>query len=167
MPVGTEATGRRGHLPNVPWRPIKIHLPSPASSLEGAGLGRKAGGASDDLCFPDRPPQLATSSFLLFLLTGIVSVAFLLLPLQDELGSQLPQILHVSLGQKLVAAYILGERWDLGGRLAGPHGCSPPWSSFSPLQDSSPRCFSGPEPSAHPPPTSWGRDLDMPMRQPL
>lgn len=53
-------------------------------------------------------PQLATSSFLLFLLTGIVSVAFLLLPLQDELGSQLPQILHVSLGQKLVAAYILG-----------------------------------------------------------
>ncbi|ELK29538.1 Motile sperm domain-containing protein 3 [Myotis davidii] len=53
-------------------------------------------------------PQLATSSFLLFLLTGIVSVAFLLLPLQDELGSQLPRILHVSLGQKLVAAYILG-----------------------------------------------------------
>lgn len=53
-------------------------------------------------------PQLATSSFLLFLLTGIVSVAFLLLPLQDELGSQLPQILHVSLGQKLVAAYVLG-----------------------------------------------------------
>nr|KAF6366662.1 motile sperm domain containing 3 [Pipistrellus kuhlii] len=52
--------------------------------------------------------QLATSSFLLFLLTGIVSVAFLLLPLQDELGSQLPQVLHVSLGQKLVAAYILG-----------------------------------------------------------
>ncbi|XP_027467648.1 motile sperm domain-containing protein 3 isoform X2 [Zalophus californianus] len=59
--------------------------------------------------FPENhPPQLATSSFLLFLLTGIVSVAFLLLPLQDELGSQLPQILHVSLGQKLVAAYILG-----------------------------------------------------------
>ncbi|XP_044089020.1 motile sperm domain-containing protein 3 [Neovison vison] len=59
--------------------------------------------------FPEnRPPQLATSSFLLFLLTGIVSVAFLLLPLQDELGSQLPQILHVTLGQKLVAAYILG-----------------------------------------------------------
>nr|KAF6355509.1 motile sperm domain containing 3 [Myotis myotis] len=57
---------------------------------------------------PDSTPQLATSSFLLFLLTGIVSVAFLLLPLQDELGSQLPQILHVSLGQKLVAAYILG-----------------------------------------------------------
>ncbi|XP_069342543.1 motile sperm domain-containing protein 3 isoform X2 [Eulemur rufifrons] len=52
--------------------------------------------------------QLATSSFLLFLLTGIVSVAFLLLPLQDELGSQLPQVLHVSLGQKLVAAYVLG-----------------------------------------------------------
>ncbi|KAM5228941.1 motile sperm domain-containing protein 3 isoform 2-T2 [Ctenodactylus gundi] len=52
--------------------------------------------------------QLAASSFLLFLLTGIVSVAFLLLPLQDELGSQLPQVLHVSLGQKLVAAYVLG-----------------------------------------------------------
>ncbi|KAF7477509.1 motile sperm domain-containing protein 3 isoform X2 [Marmota monax] len=52
--------------------------------------------------------QLATSSFLLFLMTGIVSVAFLLLPLQDELGSQLPQVLHVSLGQKLVAAYVLG-----------------------------------------------------------
>ncbi|EPY80203.1 motile sperm domain containing 3-like protein [Camelus ferus] len=59
--------------------------------------------------FPENPhPQLATSSFLLFLLTGIVSVAFLLLPLQDEFGSQLPQILHVSLGQKLVAAYVLG-----------------------------------------------------------
>ncbi|KAG5195374.1 hypothetical protein MJG53_018309 [Ovis ammon polii x Ovis aries] len=59
--------------------------------------------------FPENPhPQLATSSFLLFLLMGTVSVAFLLLPLQDELGSQLPQILHVSLGQKLVAAYVLG-----------------------------------------------------------
>ncbi|XP_053414032.1 motile sperm domain-containing protein 3 isoform X2 [Nycticebus coucang] len=52
--------------------------------------------------------QLATSSFLLFLLTGIISVAFLLLPLHDELGSQLPRVLHVSLGQKLVAAYVLG-----------------------------------------------------------
>ncbi|TKC48770.1 hypothetical protein EI555_019590, partial [Monodon monoceros] len=60
--------------------------------------------------FPENPlPHLATSSFLLFLLMGTVSVAFLLLPLQDELGSQLPQILHVSLGQKLVAAYVLGE----------------------------------------------------------
>ncbi|XP_031194234.1 motile sperm domain-containing protein 3 isoform X2 [Mastomys coucha] len=39
---------------------------------------------------------------------SIISVAFLLLPLQDELGSQLPQVLHVSLGQKLVAAYVLG-----------------------------------------------------------
>ncbi|XP_021563667.1 motile sperm domain-containing protein 3 isoform X3 [Carlito syrichta] len=55
---------------------------------------------------PHQP--LAPSSFLLFLLTGIISVAFLLLPLQDELGSQLPQVLHVSLGQKLVAAYVLG-----------------------------------------------------------
>lgn len=54
------------------------------------------------------PQQLATSSFLLFLLAGIISVAFLLLPLQDELGSQLPHVLHVSLGQKLVAAYVLG-----------------------------------------------------------
>uniref|UniRef100_A0A452DJ70 Motile sperm domain containing 3 n=1 Tax=Bos taurus TaxID=9913 RepID=A0A452DJ70_BOVIN len=61
--------------------------------------------------FPENPhPQLATSSFLLFLLMGTVSVAFLLLPLQDELGSQLPQILHVSLGQKLVAAYVLETR---------------------------------------------------------
>ncbi|KAM9725893.1 motile sperm domain-containing protein 3 isoform 2-T2 [Dama dama] len=59
--------------------------------------------------FPENPhPQLATSSFLLFLLMGTISVAFLLLPLQDELGSQLPQMFHVSLGQKLVAAYILG-----------------------------------------------------------
>lgn len=49
---------------------------------------------------------------------GTVSVAFLLLPLQDELGSQLPQILHVSLGQKLVAAYVLGEHG--GGRGSGP-----------------------------------------------
>ncbi len=58
--------------------------------------------------FADAPQQLATSSFLLFLLAGVISVAFLLLPLQDELGSQLPQVLHVSLGQKLVAAYVLG-----------------------------------------------------------
>lgn len=58
---------------------------------------------------PDTAPQqLASSSFLLFLLTGVVSVAFLLLPLQGEHGSQLPQVLHVSLGQKLVAAYVLG-----------------------------------------------------------
>lgn len=73
------------------------------------GWGGVGSGASDKPCFPESHPQLATSSFLLFLLTGTVSVAFLLLPLQDELGSQLPQILHVSLGQKLVAAYILGE----------------------------------------------------------
>ncbi|XP_057569998.1 motile sperm domain-containing protein 3-like [Hippopotamus amphibius kiboko] len=53
-------------------------------------------------------PQLATSSFLLFLLMATFSAAFLLLLLQDEIGSQLPQILLVSLGQKLVAAYILG-----------------------------------------------------------
>ncbi|XP_076996919.1 motile sperm domain-containing protein 3 isoform X3 [Tamandua tetradactyla] len=60
------------------------------------------------LCQENPHPQLATSSFLLFSLAGIVSVAFLLLPLQDELSSQLPQVLHVSLGQKLVAAYVLG-----------------------------------------------------------
>lgn len=42
------------------------------------------------------------------LLAGMIFVAFLLLPLKDELGSQLPPILHVSLGQKLVVAYILG-----------------------------------------------------------
>nr|XP_012417360.1 PREDICTED: motile sperm domain-containing protein 3 isoform X1 [Odobenus rosmarus divergens] len=125
--------------------------------------------------FPENhPPQLATSSFLLFLLTGIVSVAFLLLPLQDELGSQLPQILHVSLGQKLVAAYILGEHSSgqgcggPGGRLAEPQRCSrPACCPLSPLQDSSPWCSFGPELPAQPPPTSWGRDLDVHMRQPL
>uniref|UniRef100_A0A8D1G874 Motile sperm domain-containing protein 3 n=1 Tax=Sus scrofa TaxID=9823 RepID=A0A8D1G874_PIG len=75
--------------------------------------------------FPENPhPQLATSSFLLFLLMGIVSVAFLLLPLQDELGSQLPPILHVSLGQKLVAAYVLGEHSG-GGRGCGPREGEP------------------------------------------
>lgn len=99
--------------------------------------------------FAGPPQQLATSSFLLFLLTGIISVAFLLLPLQDELGSQLPQVLHVSLGQKLVAAYILGEhgrgtpgptsKERTGGRLL--HGLS----SFSYPQASSPWCSSGPE----------------------
>ncbi|XP_034525797.1 motile sperm domain-containing protein 3 isoform X3 [Ailuropoda melanoleuca] len=82
--------------------------PQSCIDMRTAGLGRRGAGASDEPCSPDRHPQLATSSFLLFLLTGIVSVAFLLLPLQDELGSQLPQILHVSLGQKLVAAYVLG-----------------------------------------------------------
>lgn len=63
-------------------------------------------------CFPETPqrphPQLATSSFVVLLLTGTICVAFLLLPLQDELGSALPRILHVTLGQKLVAAYVLG-----------------------------------------------------------
>lgn len=57
---------------------------------------------------PRPPPQLATSSFLLLLLTGTISVTFLLLPLQDEVGSPLPRILHVTLGQKLAAAYVLG-----------------------------------------------------------
>lgn len=52
--------------------------------------------------------QLATSFFFLVLLVGILSVAFLLLLLQDELSGQRPQILHVSLGQKLVTAYVLG-----------------------------------------------------------
>lgn len=83
-----------------------VHLPPSASSLGRPGV---EAGALDSPCSPDPHPQLATSSFLLFLLMGTVSVAFLLLPLQDELGSQLPQILHVSLGQKLVAAYVLGE----------------------------------------------------------
>ncbi|XP_006504675.1 motile sperm domain-containing protein 3 isoform X1 [Mus musculus] len=64
--------------------------------------------SSSNCSVSDAPQQLATSSFLLFLLAGVISVAFLLLPLQDELGSQLPQVLHVSLGQKLVAAYVLG-----------------------------------------------------------
>ncbi|XP_043310678.1 motile sperm domain-containing protein 3 isoform X1 [Cervus canadensis] len=69
---------------------------------------RVEAGTPDGPCSPDPHPQLATSSFLLFLLMGTISVAFLLLPLQDELGSQLPQMFHVSLGQKLVAAYVLG-----------------------------------------------------------
>lgn len=38
----------------------------------------------------------------------MVAEAFLLLLLQGKRGSQLLQVLHVSLGQKLVAAYILG-----------------------------------------------------------
>lgn len=86
--------------------------------------------------FAGAPQQLATSSFLLFLLTGIISVAFLLLPLQDELGSQLPQVLHVSLGQKLVAAYILGEhgRGAPGPtskeRTGGRGGKAPAWTLF-------------------------------------
>ncbi|XP_017535439.2 motile sperm domain-containing protein 3 isoform X1 [Manis javanica] len=87
--------------------PTARHFPE-TPSLEDLRLGKREAGASDEPCFPDPHSQLATSSFFLFLLTGIVSVAFLLLPLQDELDSQLPQILHVSLGQKLVAAYVLG-----------------------------------------------------------
>lgn len=78
------------------------------SLLSGTpGAGRPT---TEEPCPPAPRQQLATSSFLLFLLTGLVSVAFLLLPLQDQLGSQLPQVLHVSLGQKLVAAYVLGKR---------------------------------------------------------
>ncbi|XP_002711960.2 motile sperm domain-containing protein 3 [Oryctolagus cuniculus] len=92
-------------------------LRAPAHPLELQGqpnpvppLGPPAGTAAPMARpFQETPrQQLATSSFLLFLLTGMVSVAFLLLPLQDEVGSQLPQVLHVSLGQKLVAAYVLG-----------------------------------------------------------
>uniref|UniRef100_G1T232 Motile sperm domain-containing protein 3 n=1 Tax=Oryctolagus cuniculus TaxID=9986 RepID=G1T232_RABIT len=92
-------------------------LRAPAHPLELQGqpnplptLGPPAGTAAPTARpFQETPrQQLATSSFLLFLLTGMVSVAFLLLPLQDEVGSQLPQVLHVSLGQKLVAAYVLG-----------------------------------------------------------
>lgn len=52
--------------------------------------------------------HLAAISFLFFLLTIMVPEAFLLLVLQGKRGSQLLQVLHVSLGQKLVAAYILG-----------------------------------------------------------
>ena len=110
--VGTEAPGRRRHLQYAPWKAIRNRHTSYLQLSSWRTVGW-AGGRLELLmsqaCFPDPHPQLATSSFLLFLLTGIVSVAFLLLPLQDELGSQLPQILHVSLGQKLVAAYILGE----------------------------------------------------------
>ncbi|XP_057603620.1 motile sperm domain-containing protein 3 isoform X1 [Hippopotamus amphibius kiboko] len=94
-------------LPSWTAPPTAQHFPETFSrrTLGWAGVEARA---PDGPCFPDPHPQLATSSFLLFLLMGTVSVAFLLLPLQDELGSQLPQILHVSLGQKLVAAYILG-----------------------------------------------------------
>lgn len=113
MTVGTEAPGRRGHWQNAPWKAIKNRHTSHLQLPPWRTVGWAGGGLEllmSQACFPDPHPQLATSSFLLFLLTGIVSVAFLLLPLQDELGSQLPQILHVSLGQKLVAAYILGEQ---------------------------------------------------------
>lgn len=47
--------------------------------------------------------QLATSFFLLFLLMNIISVVLLLLPLRDQFGLLWPQILHVLLGQRLVA----------------------------------------------------------------
>lgn len=136
-----------------------IHLPSSsAPSLEDLRLGKREAGASDEPCFPDPHSQLATSSFFLFLLTGIVSVAFLLLPLQDELDSQLPQILHVSLGQKLVAAYVLGKhsgmgRLEMERGLAEPQGCS--WDLALLLsQGSSPWCSSGPELPAQPSPPS-------------
>ncbi|KAK7824221.1 hypothetical protein U0070_001692, partial [Myodes glareolus] len=56
----------------------------------------------------DAEGHLAAISFLFFLLTIMVPEAFLLLVLQGKRGSQLLQVLHVSLGQKLVAAYILG-----------------------------------------------------------
>ncbi|XP_008047147.1 motile sperm domain-containing protein 3 isoform X1 [Carlito syrichta] len=89
--------------------PTARHLRESSVSSQRT-LGWPGGGApaSDGPRFSDPHQPLAPSSFLLFLLTGIISVAFLLLPLQDELGSQLPQVLHVSLGQKLVAAYVLG-----------------------------------------------------------
>lgn len=120
--MGTEAPGRRGHFQCPTKSRYTFHLqPPPCRTLGWAGV---RAGASDRPCFPDPHPQLATSSFLLFLLMGIVSVAFLLLPLQDELGSQLPPILHVSLGQKLVAAYVLGEHSG-GGRGCGPRDGEP------------------------------------------
>ncbi|KAM6156304.1 motile sperm domain-containing protein 3 [Rhynchocyon petersi] len=87
-----------------PEPPAATPPPPPARHIPE----RLGTGAAHELCSLDAHPQLATSSFILFLLTGAISVAFLLLPLHDELGSQLPQVLHVSLGQKLVAAYVLG-----------------------------------------------------------
>lgn len=54
------------------------------------------------------PPAAAACFFLLILLTGTISVTFLLRATARRTGSQLPQVLRVSVGQKLVAAYILG-----------------------------------------------------------
>ncbi|XP_064408928.1 motile sperm domain-containing protein 1 [Latimeria chalumnae] len=56
-------------------------------------------------CHGQSPPA---SLFILCILVGIVCIVFLMLPLQDEASTFIPPYLHVTVIQKLVAAYVLG-----------------------------------------------------------
>nr|XP_006012263.2 PREDICTED: motile sperm domain-containing protein 3 [Latimeria chalumnae] len=57
-------------------------------------------------CHGQSPPA---SLFILCILVGIVCIVFLMLPLQDEASTFIPPYLHVTVIQKLVAAYVLGK----------------------------------------------------------
>ncbi|KAM9312413.1 motile sperm domain-containing protein 1-like [Gastrophryne carolinensis] len=57
---------------------------------------------------PGLPRPLSSSLFLLYVLVGLVSMVVLMLPLHGDPRSFLHENLHVSVVQKLVAAYVLG-----------------------------------------------------------
>jgi len=46
---------------------------------------------------------------LIVILTGLVCIVALMLPQQGEVTSRLPDYLHLSVNQKLIAAYVLGR----------------------------------------------------------
>ncbi|XP_078526749.1 motile sperm domain-containing protein 3 [Lissotriton helveticus] len=55
---------------------------------------------------PVRP--LSPALFTLYILVGIACMAFLMLPLQGEMSTLVPENFHVTVIQKLVSAYVLG-----------------------------------------------------------
>lgn len=51
---------------------------------------------------------LSTALFTLYILVGMVCMAFLMLPLHGEMSTLVPENFHVTIIQKLVSAYVLG-----------------------------------------------------------
>ncbi|XP_069499686.1 motile sperm domain-containing protein 1-like isoform X2 [Ambystoma mexicanum] len=51
---------------------------------------------------------LSPALFSLYLLVGVICIAFLMLPLQGEMSTLVPENLHATVIQKLVSAYVLG-----------------------------------------------------------
>lgn len=66
----------------------------------------------DAKCLFSPPPEHRIASSgpsLLTVFLGIVCIAALMLPTLGEVDSLVPLYLHLSVNQKLVAAYVLGE----------------------------------------------------------